>query len=121
MADDIVKSILTEVKASIGFGESISIEDTSFDNELITFIDGQLSVLWQKGVGTAYPNRLICKRNLTWDEFFEDAVHDRGNAIMYVILKTRLLFDPPLPATITAMTEAAKEALYRAGLEFEIL
>ena len=121
MANDIVKPILTEVKASIGFGESVSIEDTSFDNELITFIDGQLSTLWQKGIGTAYPNRLISKGNLTWDDFFNDTVHDRGSAIMYVILKTRLLFDPPLPATITAMTEAAKEALYRAGLEFEIL
>lgn len=121
MAEDNTK-ILDDVKSGIGFASSIAQEDATFDKELIPLIDSALANLYQKGVGTNYPNRLMRNPDLTWAQFFgNDTKHDRGNAIQYVVLKTKLLFDPPLPATIQAMTQASEESLWRAGLEFDLL
>lgn len=121
MAEDTTK-ILDEVKSGIGFSSTISENDVSFDGDLIPIIDGCLGELYQKGVGTSYPNRLMKDKDLTWDTFFgSDEIHDRSDAILYVITKTKILFDPPLPATMNAMIEASREALWRAGVEFDIL
>lgn len=121
MAEDTTK-ILDEVKSGIGFSSTISENDDSFDGELIPIIDGCLGELYQKGIGRSYPYRLMIDKDLSWDLFFgSDEIHDRSDAILYVITKTKVLFDPPLPATMNAMIEASREALWRAGVEFDIL
>ena len=51
--------------------------------------------------------------------FFGAHVGNRSNAIMYVCYNTKLAFNPPLPATIAAMTAAKDEAFWRARLEFD--
>ena len=120
MADIKEVTILDYVKNAIGVSVSIDASDDLFDTDLIVLIDGALSTLYQNGVGTPYPNRINNDKNLSRDKFFNnDIIHDRGNAIQYVVLKTKLLFDPPLPATINAIVESNKESLYRARMEFD--
>lgn len=106
----------------------IDSSDNGFDDELIVAIDGFLADLHQVGVGVdtiligtdAKPPRLRHKSDLTWDEFFGGhylAAEDE--AIKYITLKVKLMFNPPLPATIAWYDKSADEALWRARLEFD--
>lgn len=118
MADKV--QILSSIKKAIGLSDTVEDTDVTFDNDLIPIIDGQLSVLYANGIGNK-SKRLYLDKNLTWDDFFDNIENDRGSAIQYVVLNTKLLFDPPLPATIKAMEESAKKSLYYARLEFDKL
>lgn len=121
MAND----ILTKVKTSIGIGET----DTGFDNDLIPTIDGFLSDLYQVGCGVEFINingkdvipRIHNKPDLTWEEFFGPVRNQaEDEAIKYVRLKCKLMFDPPLPATIKWYEDAALEAYIRARTGFDV-
>ena len=92
MVDD---SILDSIKQMLG-SES---EDTSFDRELIIYINGALMVVNQLGVG---PNgyRITGKEN-TWSEFME-ARTDIELVKTDVYLRTRLVFDPPQNSFLVA-------------------
>lgn len=104
--------ILDDVKKYLG--DSI---DNSFDTELLVTIQGCLSNLVQVNVGKTLPFSEL--KTATWDTFFNDEEKDRGYAILYVCYKTKIAFDPPLPATMAAMSKSADEAFWRARLEFD--
>lgn len=87
------ESILQSVKASIG----ILPEYDVFDTQLIFCINASLSSLNQIGIGPK-EGFLIEGDHETWDEAFGEAVQKKkllGFAKTYVIMKSRLLFDPP--------------------------
>lgn len=109
--------ILLYVKQGLGMSSSLNELDDVTDNELIPIIDGCLSDLSQQSVGTNA--RLFQDKDLTWDTFFNNTSRDRGDAMLYVVLKVRVLFDPPLPATLSAMTKSYEEAIWRARTEFD--
>ena len=86
-------SILGSVKKNLG----IPLEETHFDVELIININSNISVLKQLGVGT--PSFVVYDNSDLWSEFvdIDDLI---PMATMFVYLKTKLIFDPPLSGTV---------------------
>ena len=119
------QSLLNSVKESIG----INTADEGFDADLTLTIDGFLSDLNQVGCGVSTiedDGKVIVPRirnlqSLTWNQFF-GPVRNPGEdeAIKYVRLKTKLMFDPPLPATIKWYEDAALEALIRTRNDYDV-
>lgn len=94
-----IDSILTSVKKLLtGLAES----DTSFDDDIIIHINSALSILNELGMGE--PGFRIEGKNETWEEFLGDLTHvDMVKS--YVVLKVRLMFDPPSTATMVETYE----------------
>lgn len=89
-------SILDSIKQMLG----ISLEDTSFDKELIMHINGALTVLTQLGVGPVEGFSITGK-----DQNWEDLLGERKdlNFVMTdVFLRVRLIFDPPANSFLVA-------------------
>lgn len=101
-------SILDTVKGSV-LGSS---EDNSFDSELLIYINGALSVINQLDIGET----IYVKDNSTlWGSYFKETEdeHIRSLAIQYVFLKTKVMFDPPAPATLNVMIAHLEELIFR--------
>jgi hypothetical protein len=96
-------SILTSVKLMLGITE----ENTDFDTQLILHINTVFMNLNQLGVGPE--NGFRIEDNMTdWEEYITE--EDNIDAVKsYVYLKTKLLFDPPLSATVM---EATKQMIH---------
>jgi hypothetical protein len=101
-------SILNTVKKSLGLVES----DTTFDNDILLFINSVFSTLNQIGVGPE-DGFQIEDADATWDSLLDSDL--RLNFVKgYVYLKVRLLFDPPVTSfAIAAMETQSKELEYR--------
>ena len=86
-------SILDSIKKNLG----IPLEDTYFDGEITIHINANLSILKQLGVGT--PSFIVYDNTDLWSEFITicDII---PMATMFVYLKTKLIFDPPLSGTV---------------------
>jgi hypothetical protein len=95
----VVTSILDSIKQMLG----ISTTDTSFDNELIMFINGALMVMTQLGVGPTAGFSITSKTN-TWSELL-GARTDLDAVRAAVYLRVRLIFDPPQNSFLVASIE----------------
>ena len=136
-------TILQRVKEAVtGF----SVNDQSFDSDIITAINTIFLYLYQQNVGD---NIFIINQNTTWDDFLKTItiykdVNDIKNLSLldvssltieqlcyatcatlvpmleqYIILKTKLLFDPPAnDALQKAINNAIGEIEYRINIEF---
>ena len=98
-----ITSILDSIKQMV----TGNIEDTSFDSELIIYINSALSIVNKFGVG---PDGFrITGKDETWDEFLltrEDLEMVKTN----IYLRVRLMFDPPQNAfLVTAIKEQIDE------------
>lgn len=103
-------SILDSIKNTLtGFED-----DSSFDIDLIMFINTTLSTLNQLGVGPA-EGYFIDDNSETWDAFIPNNPVLLGFVKTYVQQKTKLRFDPP---TSGSHMEALKESI--AELEWRI-
>lgn len=112
------QSILETIKKTVSYNVDSSSDNDPLVAELITYIDGALGILNQNGIGNG--NRLGTNESLIWNDFLvNDQSSVLGLVIQFVSLKTRLLFDPPLPATITYMQQAADESLWRIRQYYE--
>lgn len=101
-------SILTTVKKSLGLVES----DTSFDSDILLFINSVLANLNQIGVGPENGFQIEDK-TVTWESFLGTDPR-LNNVKTYVAMKVRLLFDPPATSfAITAIENQVKELEYR--------
>lgn len=94
-----VESILNSIKKMLG----VNSEDTSFDDELILYINGALMVMTQLGVGpkTGFS---ITSQNETWTQFLEGRT-DVDLVFSNVYLRVRLIFDPPTNSFLVAAIE----------------
>lgn len=92
------ESILVSVKKMLG----ITDEYKHFDADLIMHINTAFMILSQLGVG---PDGFsISDETATWAEYLPDIA--KLEAVRtYVYLKVKLVFDPPLNATVTACYE----------------
>lgn len=90
-----MESILTSVKKNLGIDE----EYEHFDPDLILYINSIFSVLNQMGVGPSY-GFSITDCSATWDDFVSD---DKICNLVksYMILKVRMMFDPPQSSSVT--------------------
>lgn len=101
-------SILTSIKKLIG----ITKDDTSFDTDIIMFINYAFFVLHQLGVG---PKKAfaISDASSTWDEFTNDA-EELESVKTYVYLKVKTIFDPPAnSALMQSITNTMNELEWR--------
>lgn len=93
-------SILNSIKKMIG----PTIEDTYFDADLIIHINSVFSILKQLGIGPD-SGFSIADSTATWSEYIGDDSAEWNDVITYVYLRVKLLFDPPLNASVIASME----------------
>lgn len=99
-------SILTSIKKLLGITE----EYTHFDTDLVMHINSVFMVLNQLGVGPS-EGFSITDNYATWNDFLGDSM-DIEVVKSYMYLKVKLLFDPPLSASVM-------ESMNRSISEFE--
>lgn len=109
-----IPSILTSVKKSLGYEEG----DTSYDPDLIMYINTTLSALSQIGAGPELGYR-IEDETATWVDFLGS--DPRLNFVQsYVYMKVRLIFDPPGTSfAIKAIEDILRELEVRINFEHE--
>lgn len=112
-----VDSVLETVRDAVGLEK----DDTSFDTELIIYINGAIGELNQAGVG----NEITVLDDATkWEEL---VVNDSGSvsmklvglAIMYVFLNVKIHFDPPQVNTQNVMKDAMNQAIWRLAVAWD--
>lgn len=119
------QSILLSVKKALG----VAPDDESFDLDIITFINGEFSTLSGLGVGPK-AGFVIEDDSTEWSEFIDPDVADPeegesnrvklAQAKMCVILRTRLLFDPPAAGFhVDAITKQLQEFEWRLNVNRE--
>jgi hypothetical protein len=102
------ESILLSTKKAL----NIVANDTSFDPDIIMYVNGVFSTLNQLGIGPTYGFQ-IEDSDATWDAFLEGDLR-LNDVKVYIYLRVRLLFDPPTTGFhTTAMQEQIKELEWR--------
>lgn len=114
---DLTKSILVDVRESIG----LNADDTSFDPDIIPLINTSLGKLNQNGVGRIL---VVSDDKQTWNDLIDES-QTTGNKVFslvpgYVILSTKLIFDPPPPSMVEYYSRFVDESLWRLKLAYEI-
>lgn len=106
-------SILVSIRESL----SIEGDDDAFDNDLIIHINSMFNFLTQCGVGPQ-SGFSISDSSAVWSDFVSE---DRFNMVKsYMVLKTRLLFDPPTSSfVLSAWKEDIAEIEWRLKEEAE--
>ena len=104
------ESILETIVSGLG----LEIDEAAFNPEIIMYVNSALLTVYQNGAGTP----LVVKDYAqTWEEF-KDPAQVEGNKMfeqikLYVMLKTKIIFDPPPPSTATYMQSYIDELLWR--------
>lgn len=106
------QSILLSTKKILG----IAADDTSFDLDVLTFINAAFSTLNDVGVGVT-GGFVIDNPEFEWDEFLAlSGIDDTqlNDIKTYVFLRVRMLFDPPgTPYLINAFKDQLEEHIVR--------
>lgn len=107
-------SILESVKKMLGIHE----EYTHFDSDLIMHINSVFMILTQLGVGPK-EGFAISDSVDTWNEFIPEDQNIQA-VKTYMHHKVKLLFDPPLSATVMeCMNRVVSELEWRLNIEVE--
>ena len=105
-SDSILETIVT--------GLGLEVNESAFNSEIIMYVNSALLTVYQNGAGTPI---VVKDYAQTWDEF-KDPAQVEGNKMfeqikLYVMLKTKIIFDPPPPSTATYMQSYIDELLWR--------
>lgn len=92
-------SILTTIKKMLGLSE----DDTTFDQDIVVFINTAIMGLTQIGIGPQNGYFITDKTQL-WEDLTEGR-SDIEAVKSFIYLKTRLLFDPPNTAYVLESTQ----------------
>lgn len=99
------ESILTSTKLNLGIASS----DTSFDSDILLYINGVFSTLNQLGIGPEGGYE-IANATPTWDAFI--GTDPRLNSVKtYMYLSVRMLFDPPSTSYLIEALNKQKQEL----------
>lgn len=109
MNDVLIESILGSVKKQV----NVAPECTSFDEDLVMYINAQLAILNDIGIGT--DGFTISDDTSTWADFIPDNVALANLVRTYTGTKVKIIFDPP---TSSIVLEASKS--YAAELEWRM-
>lgn len=109
-------SILEDIREGIGLNR----ESPDFDADLLMHINSSIGILNQNGVGN---NVSVNDTHMTWEEFYNPS-QEEGNKYfqmipLFIILRTKLIFDPPPPSTVEYYHKNADEILWRLKLAYE--
>ena len=114
MYDQSSDSILNTVKDLIG----TSLEDDSFDQEIMVHINAVFLTLQQLGVGPKEGFAIFDSESI-WSEFIPDGTL-QNQIKSYMYLKVKLLFDPPTNSTaVESFQRIANEYEFRINLAAE--
>ncbi len=109
------ESILISTKRVLGIAEDYTV----FDLDILTHINAAFSILNQLGLGQI-DGFYIQDETATWD-LFEVPLNQLNLVKTYVILKVRMLFDPPATGfLVTAMENQLKEYEWRLNVFREV-
>lgn len=102
--------VLKDIRESLGLLD----EDDGFTPEILTYINGGMTTLYQVGVGDGSE----VDADTEWDSVitFPDIykkVAAQGAVKQYLYLHTKILFDPPPPSTSDHMKRITDELLWR--------
>jgi len=101
-----VDKIFDDIKEAL----NVAKEDIAFDTEIKIYIDTTISILNQLGVGI----KLNVDKDTTWQQLEDQAPNDNFSLVKgYLLLRVRLLFDPPTASTLTHISDALKEIEWR--------
>lgn len=106
------ESILESVKLALG----ITLDYQYFDEQLKLWTNSALAVLEQTGVGV--PGFEITDSSQVWSDFLEEKANRLGYSKAYVIMRVRLMFDPPQnSAALQALKDMIAEYEWRGYVE----
>lgn len=96
--------------------DSLGVTDGEFETELKVHITSSLDILYQNGV--QQPSTPLDVSIDTWDDLLSENSEDenaKGKSLVtqYVLLRTKIMFDPPPPSSVGYFTAAVDEALWR--------
>ena len=107
-------SILTTIKLLLGIAE----DDTSFDIDIITYINMALNILLQLGVGPK-DGFSITGYNENWSDYIDD-MSKLEMVKSYIYLKVKLVFDPPSSSRVIESYEnMLKEHEFRLNVQVD--
>lgn len=109
-------SILTDVKVAIGVPE----KETHFDNDILMHINTTIFKLHQVGIGPK-AGLTVKDDSQTWEDLIGEEYLQPVKS--YVVMGTRVLFDPPTGAAIVmeSINKSMDEILWRLMVEKEII
>ena len=110
-------SILDTVKAGLGVAD----DDDAFNGDLIPHINAALNDILQAGAGKP---TFVLDASAKWGDFIDPEVDPlRAGAlssiILYVITKTRILFDPPSAGTMAVLRTIVDEQIWRVQIAYD--
>ena len=96
--------------------EALGVTDGEFETELSIHISSSLDVLYQNGVQR--PGIPLDVSRDTWEYLLSENSEDENEkgkslVIQYVLLRTKIMFDPPPPSSVGYFTAAVDEVLWR--------
>lgn len=97
-------SILNDVKHSVG----LLPEDTSFDTDILMYINGAIGTLTQLGVGPVFGYTVTGPENV-WSELYTDP--RLNGAMSFIFLKVDQLFKPERPGPVIAAIDRQLEEM----------
>lgn len=113
---ELTKSILEDIRVGVG----LSKDTTDFDTELIMHINGAIGKLKQNGIGRFI---VVTDVSKTWGDL-QDPLKIEANEYfstvpLFVMLSTKLLFDPPPPSTVQHYSNNIDQLLWRLKIAYE--
>lgn len=109
-------SILEDIRLAVGLSKDTS----DFDTELIMHINASIGALNQNGVGR---DVLVENTTSVWDDL-KDPSQSLHNSYfkmvpLFVMLSTKLLFDPPPPSSVQYHQTSIDQLLWRLKIAYE--
>lgn len=113
---DITKSVLEDIRAAVGLTK----DTVDFDTDLLMHINVALGTLLQNGVILPV---MVTDATTTWGDL-KDPLRLKGNEYfhmipLFVMLSTKLVFDPPPPSAVETYGRNKDEILWRLKIAYE--
>jgi hypothetical protein len=113
---DVTKSILQETRVAVG----LDVDTVDFDTELLMHINSAIGKLNQNGIG----NFIVVNDEVpTWNDL-QNSDQVEGNKYfqmipLFIVLSTKLLFDPPPPSAVPVYQANIDQSLWRLKVAYE--
>lgn len=105
-------SILSSVK-SIMPNSTVPQDYTVFDTEIIGYINAELAVISQLGVGKPEDVFMISGSGETWSDFL-DNTEEINLVALYIAIRVKMMFDPPKSQIVMdKLTNQSEEYAFR--------
>jgi hypothetical protein len=112
----LTNSVLVDIRKSVG----LSPETSDFDTDLLMHINSSIGTLNQNGVGN---DLLITDDTSTWGDLQKSTQMEHNNYFkmvpLFIMLSTKLLFDPPPPSSVQYHQTAIDQLLWRLKVAYE--